>query len=328
MSDELPPNFDIYAFLSIPPTATEAEIRSAYRKHSLLYHPDKNPSPSAVQKFHYLNLANEILSSPSARAAYDNVHRARAAKAQRSAKYDDERKRMQQDLEYREQNAKRRKFGMETNTGPEEDVTLREAVEKLKEESERLKLERDKRIREDLIKQERKDVENDESERTIKVRFRKGVDRASLSTDKLEAIFSEYGRIQNIILGKSALIIYEDRVGAQKALAKLIPTDALARSIVKEITMANTMPLENNSTNHVPEVSAIPSEKILPMKPSVSTVPPFVASKFTFKATSHPGNDVDYEATTLMRMRKLEKERLEREILEQEEREEKEEMKV
>jgi hypothetical protein len=211
---------------------------------------------------------------------------------------------------------------MDKSTGLEEEVTLREAVEKLKEESERLKLERDNRIREDLMKQERKEVENDESERTVKVRFRKGVDRASLSTDRLEEIFSEYGRIQNVILGKSALIIYEDHGGAQTAVAKLISTNALARNIVKEISMAKTMPLESNSSNHAPEVSATPSERTLPTKPSVSTGPQVATSKFIFKATSHPGNDVDYEATTLMRMRKLEKERLEREIREQEEKDE------
>src|SRR5579859_857012 len=99
MSDELPADFDIYAFLDLSPTASASSIRKAYRSKSLLYHPDKNPSPSAVQKFHYLNLSLDILSSPTARATYDNVRKARAAKAERTAKYDTERRKMQRDLE-------------------------------------------------------------------------------------------------------------------------------------------------------------------------------------------------------------------------------------
>ena len=106
-AQHLPPDFDIYAFLSITPTSTESEIRKAYRKQSLLYHPDKNPSPSAVEKFHHLNVALAILLSPTARIAYDNVRKAKAAKAARTAKYDDERRRMQRDLEDRERDTRR-----------------------------------------------------------------------------------------------------------------------------------------------------------------------------------------------------------------------------
>src|ERR1700694_634268 len=109
MADELPPDLDVYTFLTISETATESEIKRAYRKQSLLHHPDKNPSPSAVQKLHHLNLARALLLSPTARAAYDNLRKAKAAKTARTAKYDDERRRMQRDLEFREREAKRRR---------------------------------------------------------------------------------------------------------------------------------------------------------------------------------------------------------------------------
>src|SRR5947208_2732393 len=104
----LPPDLDIYAFLSVTPSSTNAEIQKAYRKLSLLYHPDRNPSDP--EKFKILKDATDVLLSPTARAAYDNVRRAKAAKAARTSKYDDERKRMQQELEDREREAKRRRF--------------------------------------------------------------------------------------------------------------------------------------------------------------------------------------------------------------------------
>src|SRR5579862_9830379 len=48
-SDSLPPDFDIYTFLDLTPTANTSQIRKAYRLKSLLYHPDKNPSPTAAK---------------------------------------------------------------------------------------------------------------------------------------------------------------------------------------------------------------------------------------------------------------------------------------
>jgi len=131
MSSDLPPDLDIYAFLAVSPTATQSEIRKAYRKQSLLYHPDKNPSPVAAQKFHYLDLARAILLSPAARTAYDNVRKAKAAKAERIAKLDDDRKRMQKDLEDRERESKKRKFDFRGEV--EEERNLRQALEKLRQ---------------------------------------------------------------------------------------------------------------------------------------------------------------------------------------------------
>ncbi|MCJ1397848.1 hypothetical protein MMC11_001044 [Xylographa trunciseda] len=63
-----------YEVLSVPPTATEAEIRSAYKKLALKHHPDKHPPhlrPTAHSTFQRLALAYGILSSPARRSLYD-----------------------------------------------------------------------------------------------------------------------------------------------------------------------------------------------------------------------------------------------------------------
>jgi len=64
---------DYYAILSVEKTASDEDIKKAYRKMALKYHPDKNPgNKEAEEKFKEINEANEVLSDPDKRAKYDN----------------------------------------------------------------------------------------------------------------------------------------------------------------------------------------------------------------------------------------------------------------
>jgi DnaJ homolog subfamily C member 17 len=316
MADDLPPDLDIYTFLGITYTATDSEINSAYRKLARTLHPDKNPSPTAVQKFHHLELAKAILLSPSARVAYDNVRKAKAAKTARTAKYDDERRRMQRDLEAREREAKRRKMGGVSgiNTAEEEERILKEAVQKLKEESERLKRERDARLQQQSGKEEVEDV----AERTVKIRFQKGWDRSGLSTEVLEDTFTRYGQVENVILGKSALVVFETVSGAKAAVSQATKDGDPAFDMIKEIRIVQPSHMSPPATEKVELSQQRTSPYIAPQvaAPVVSTAP-----KFSFKPSANTTNFTDYESTTLLRMRKIEKERLDREIRERDEKE-------
>ncbi|WP_396635182.1 molecular chaperone DnaJ [Maribacter sp. R86514] len=63
---------DYYEVLGISKNATAAEIKKAYRKKALQYHPDKNPGDSsAEEKFKKSAEAYEILSDPDKKARYD-----------------------------------------------------------------------------------------------------------------------------------------------------------------------------------------------------------------------------------------------------------------
>lgn len=61
-----------YDTLGVQPTATELDIKKAYRKLAIVHHPDKNPNdPSAHEKFQEIGEAYQVLSDSDLRKAYD-----------------------------------------------------------------------------------------------------------------------------------------------------------------------------------------------------------------------------------------------------------------
>jgi curved DNA-binding protein len=64
---------DYYDILGVKPDASEAEIKSAYRKLARKYHPDKNKDAGAEEKFKAINEANEVLKDAEKRRSYDQV---------------------------------------------------------------------------------------------------------------------------------------------------------------------------------------------------------------------------------------------------------------
>ncbi|KAK9446719.1 DnaJ domain-containing protein [Limtongia smithiae] len=155
--DEVEKKYDYYHLLGLPATADEADIRKAYRRAALKYHPDKNKSRDAVQVFHALAIASEVLLNGELRKEYDNKRAAKEQLKQRQAQFDVKRRRDKDDLERREREAAQARRGGTTggilsqprpegwDAGDEE--RLLEALRRCQAQSAMLREQRDTRLR-------------------------------------------------------------------------------------------------------------------------------------------------------------------------------------
>jgi len=72
-------NKDYYKTLQVDPSAESEVIAAAYKRLSLMYHPDMNKSPDATLRMQEMNEAYEVLSNPEKRREYDKVRVVEAA---------------------------------------------------------------------------------------------------------------------------------------------------------------------------------------------------------------------------------------------------------
>ena len=213
-------NLDLYALIEVAADADVKTIKKAYRKKALTCHPDKNPdNKAAVDLFHQLSDALEVLSDEKTRTAYDNLLKARKAQELRLQKLDGKRRKLRDALEERERDAKIE----ETISKVSEEEKLAKEIERLRKEGSRL-LEEEQEMMKQRIREERLGASSggaEVSQPRIKVRWDKR-SSCQYSRDQLEKIFSKYGSVSAVVIsekkGGSALVEFDSLMPAQMAL--------------------------------------------------------------------------------------------------------------
>jgi DnaJ family protein C protein 17 len=136
---------DFYELLGVTFETSESDIRRAYRKTALKYHPDKLGKDFDPEKFHLLQIANDVLGDPSAKAAYDNARNARLQKQRQNELFEGKRRQMKENLEARE-----RGLGASSIGGvkrPREASEIDIEIRRLAEEGRRRRKEMEERMR-------------------------------------------------------------------------------------------------------------------------------------------------------------------------------------
>ncbi|KAM9467067.1 dnaJ homolog subfamily C member 17 isoform 1-T1 [Clarias gariepinus] len=286
---------DLYALLGVEGSATEKEIKKAYRQRALTCHPDKNPdNPKAAELFHQLSQALEVLTDAAARAAYDKVRAAKKQAEERTRRLDDKRKKIKLDLEARERQAEAESQKTEelkiTRTLEEEIVRLREEGSRQLQEEQRLireqiQKERELRFNAQPTHADFSSVQQDNKKVTPKLKLKwkckkDDENNGGYSQEVLQGLLQKYGDILNIVV-------------SSKKKGSAVVEFATVRAA--ELACTN----ESGLTGSPLKISWLEGqpETFVPTAPNNAT-----AGAFTHSQTAL-SNERDYESLVLMRMR-------------------------
>ena len=109
---------DLYAVLGVSEQAGADEIKLAYRKLAMKYHPDRNPgNPLAEEKFKEIQYAYEILSDEGKRAQYNAAFRQSFSQYEEGEEQVFRRERARRERFYRQHQAYGQEFGRRSSDG-------------------------------------------------------------------------------------------------------------------------------------------------------------------------------------------------------------------
>jgi len=210
---------DLYELLGVEVTSDEKTIKKAYRKKALTCHPDKNPDDKkAIELFHQLSDALEVLTDENTRKAYDNVLKARKAQEIRVRAMDAKRQKLKDKLDKGE-----KLHEQEMEMKMDEEAKLAAEIERLRKEGSRQLEEEQEAMKRQMAEEARVKVADpaNSGAARLKVRWDRKVVSWPYDKDNLVSIFSKYGEVTAVVVnskkGGSALVEFANLTEAQMA---------------------------------------------------------------------------------------------------------------
>jgi len=210
---------DLYELLGVEVTSDEKTIKKAYRKKALTCHPDKNPDDKkAIELFHQLSDALEVLTDENTRKAYDNVLKARKAQEIRVRAMDAKRQKLKDKLDKGE-----KLHEQEMEMKMDEEAKLAAEIERLRKEGSRQLEEEQEAMKRQMAEEARVKVADPATSGAarLKVRWDRKVLSWPYDKDNLVSIFSKYGEVTAVVVnskkGGSALVEFANLTEAQMA---------------------------------------------------------------------------------------------------------------
>ncbi|KAL3671358.1 hypothetical protein V7S43_003286 [Phytophthora oleae] len=195
---------DLYEILGLEPAADERQVARAYKKKSILHHPDRGGD---VQKFLELTHARDILLNPKKKEAYDKkLSRELLAKKkqrEREAELDGRRRQMRDELLRKEQSFELNRKPNAKQQKAELSKLREKALAKQQELQDRLTREAKRRAE---LKKYQKSHGAPKSQRTVTFKWDKK--QFSHSDDTLSRELRSYGEIENIKMKTSSAKVF------------------------------------------------------------------------------------------------------------------------
>lgn len=259
---------DFYSILGVSSISTDSELRTAYRKTALKYHPDKvGASAEALAKFHLVQKAYGLLSDPQLKDQYDNARRAKEQKQQRDQLFEGSRRKLKDELEAREREHYKRKRGEEEEGDAyQRELTRLAADGKRRREkfAERKRVEREAEAEAEAdadaeVAAQSETLQNEPGQldpvlRSIKLRFARTDETSHLTQKSVQDLFSRFGIIEDVVLKEkkvkvdgvkhrkeyiTGLIVYSSIVGAHAAVSDFPDLEDPAYAHFEEIGWAS-----------------------------------------------------------------------------------------
>lgn len=198
-------------------SASEKDVRKAYRKVALKYHPDKNPSKEAAEKFHLLSVAADTLLDSDLRAEYDRIYTANRERIKRAEALSAARRQMKDDLEAREKAVVDRANSIADQKRKLEELKM-EGLKRRKmfQEEHEKKVSNSWTSSTSQSPEPKDDSVFSESDRTIKIKWKRPSDSTVIDGDYIRQVMvRNFGQVEHVICkGSSAIVLFKTVSGA------------------------------------------------------------------------------------------------------------------